>query len=217
MIHANDNNFPPPTTPMGVIPKYGMSIATNNWNEIPVSDVVLADPPWSYHGAQDKWGAAAKFYPTMTDDELLALPVRSIMSDRSVLFMWATGPRLDFAIQCIEAWGLHYRGMSFVWVKSKADGTPIGAQGVRPSIVKPTAEFVLAASPIAKGRPLKLHSESVRNVVMAPRMEHSRKPDAIHESIEALYPDASKVELFARRPRDGWSAWGNEVISRAAA
>jgi N6-adenosine-specific RNA methylase IME4 len=192
------------------------TVATNNWHDIPTADVVLADPPWSYHGQQDKCGAAAKFYPTMTDAALLALPVRSIMSKNSVLFMWATGPRLDFAMDCIKAWGLTYRGMSFVWVKTKADGiTPIGAQGVRPSIVKPTAELVLAASPIAKGRPRKLHNEAIRNVVMAPRGEHSRKPDMIHESIEAMYPDARKVELFARRPRDGWTAWGNEMAEAA--
>jgi hypothetical protein len=34
-------------------------------------DVLLLDPPWSYHGQQDKWGAAAKFYDLMTDDERL--------------------------------------------------------------------------------------------------------------------------------------------------
>lgn len=204
--HANDNT-----------PKYGMSptdcFETSNWNDIPTADVVLADPPWSYHGQQGKWGAAAKFYPTMSDAEILALPVRSIMSNRSVLFMWATGPRLDFAMDCLDAWGLHYRGMAFVWVKTKADGSPIGAQGVRPSIVKPTTEFVLAASTVAKGRPLKLHDESVRNVVMHPRMEHSRKPDEVHASIERLYPDSTKVELFARRPRNGWTVWGNEVAA----
>lgn len=42
-------------------------------------DVVLMDPPWSYSGAQDKWGAAAKFYSTMTDEELLALPIRLLL------------------------------------------------------------------------------------------------------------------------------------------
>ena len=175
-------------------------------------DVTLADLPWSYHGAQDKMGAAAKFYPTMADGDLLSLPMSSIMSRRAVLFMWATAPRLDFAIHCITAWGLHYRGVSHVWVKTRKDGlTPVGAQGVRPSIVKPTAEFVLAASNIRKGRPLPLCDESIRNVILAPKAEHSRKPDRVHEDIERMYPAASKIELFARRRRPGWDAWGNEV------
>lgn len=216
MIYANDNGLPPPNGPTHAVSKYEtLQASTNDWSTIPNAEVVLADPPWSYHGQQNKWGAAAKFYPTMTDSELLDLPVRSIMADRSVLFMCATGPRLDFAMECIHAWGLHYRGMAFVWVKTKADGSAIGAQGVRPSIVKPTAEFVLAASTVAKGRPLKLHDEAVRNVVMHRRMEHSRKPDDVHAAIERLYPDTTKVELFGRRPRSGWTVWGNEMAEAA--
>jgi N6-adenosine-specific RNA methylase IME4 len=174
-------------------------------------DVILADPPWSYTGQQDKWGAAAKFYPTMTDDDLLALNPGSILAKPGLMFMWATAPRLDFAMKCFEAWGLHYRGVAFVWVKTKKDGTPIGAQGVRPSTVKPTTEFVLVASNQKNGRPLKLHDESIRQVIMAPKMEHSRKPDDVHQSIEKMYPQASKIELFARRSYPGWECWGNEV------
>lgn len=184
----------------------------NEANSLPEAkfDVVLLDPPWSYYGQQDKMGAAANHYPTMTDDELLAFPVKDLLFKHSVVFMWVTAPRLDFAIDLLRAWGLSYRGVAFTWVKTRKDGTPIGAQGVRPSIVKPTAEFVLAASLTAKGRPMKLASESVRHVIMSPKSEHSRKPDDVHRAIEMLYPDASKIELFARRPMDGWAVWGNE-------
>jgi len=177
-------------------------------------DVVLADPPWSYSGQQDKWGAAAKFYNTLPDEDILGLPVRDLLKRNGVLFMWATSPRMDIAFRCIESWGLHYRGVAFVWVKTKKDGTtPIGAQGVRPSIVKPTCEFVLAASPIRTGRPMGLSDESVKQVVLAPKQEHSRKPDEVQERIERLYPDASRIELFARRNRPGWSAWGDEATA----
>ena len=175
-------------------------------------DVVLLDPPWFYYGQQDKMGAAAKFYPLMPDDELMALPVPSILASKAVVFMWATAPRLDFAIDLLRHWGLTYRGVAFTWVKTRQDGvTPIGAQGVRPSIVKPTAEFVLVASNVSKGRPLPIADESVRHVVLAPKQEHSRKPDEVHESIDRLYPDARKIELFARREMSGWDVWGNEV------
>jgi len=175
-------------------------------------DVVLMDPPWSYTGAQDKWGAAAKFYNTMTDDELKDMDVASLLNDKAVVFMWATAPRLDFAIDLLRHWGLTYRGVAFTWVKTKKDGlTPIGAQGVRPSIVKPTAEFVIVASNVTKGRPLPIADEGVPHVVLAAKAEHSRKPDEVHRRIERLYPDASKLEMFARRPMDGWQVWGNEV------
>ena len=175
-------------------------------------DVVLADPPWQYHGAKDKWGAAEKFYHTMSDDDLVNFRgVSDRLSPRGVAFVWATCPRLDFAIHCIEKWGLHYRGVAFVWVKARKDGLPIGAQGVRPSIVKPTTELVLACSRIARGRPMTLASEGVSQVVMAPRREHSRKPDEVYERIEALYPVATRIALFARHRRAGWDAWGDEL------
>jgi N6-adenosine-specific RNA methylase IME4 len=175
-------------------------------------DVILMDPPWSYHGAQDKMGAAAKFYSTMSDEDLLAMPVMDLLNDKSVVFMWATAPRLDFAIDLLRYWGLAYRGVAFTWVKTKKDGlTPIGAQGVRPSVVKPTAEFVIVGSPIKKGRPLQISDESVQHIVLAAKQEHSRKPDDVHQRINRLYPDASKLEMFARRPFEGWDVWGNEV------
>jgi N6-adenosine-specific RNA methylase IME4 len=175
-------------------------------------DVILADPPWSYAGQQNKMGAAANHYPTMSDNELLEFSlVSDLLAPRGVFFMWATSPRLDFAMDLLSAWGLTFRGVSFVWVKTRLDGQPIGAQGVRPSIVKPTTELVLAASRVPTGRPMQIASESVRHVVMAPRTEHSRKPDDVHERIEDLYPDATKLELFARRARPGWDVWGNEA------
>lgn len=177
-------------------------------------DVVLADPPWSYYGQQDKWGAAAKFYPLMTDDEIRALPIRELLRPRSVLFLWATGPRLDLAIECLTYWGLSYRGVAFVWVKTKRTGEPIGAQGVRPSIVKPTTELVLAGSPMAKGRPMPLADEGVPQVVMAPKQAHSAKPTEVQDRIERLYPNALRIELFARSKRDGWDAWGLDIDRR---
>jgi len=174
-------------------------------------DVVLADPAWSYYGQQDKWSAAAKFYPTMTEEEISALPVRDLLFKHSVLFMWATSSKLDVALRVLHSWGLHFRGVAFTWVKTTQAGKPIGAQGVRPSIIKPTCEFVLCGSPTAKGRPMPIADESIVHSVLAPVREHSRKPDEVMDRIERLYPDARRLEMFARQSRVGWSAWGNEV------
>lgn len=183
------------------------------WRNLPDRryDVVLADPPWSYYGQQDKWGAAAKFYATQPDEAIVRLPIPDLLDDNGVLFLWATSPRLDVAMACLAEWRLHFRGVAFVWVKARKDGGPIGAQGVRPSIVKPTAEYVLAASRVARGRPMKLGDEGVPNVILAPRRAHSQKPDEVTACIERLYPDARRLELFARTERPGWDAWGDEV------
>ncbi len=183
------------------------------WRGLPVGpyDVILADPPWAYYGQQDKWAAAAKFYPTAPDTALETLPVPALLAPRGVLFLWATSPRLDAALHLVHCWGLAFRGVAFVWVKTRADGTPVGAQGIRPSIVKPTTELVLAASRVARGRPMPLADEAVAQVVMAPRRDHSRKPDEVAARIERLYPAARRLEMFARAQRPGWEAWGNEV------
>lgn len=175
--------------------------------------IVLADPPWSYTGQQDKWGAAAKFYPTMTNEDIFKLPVKNIMQNRSILFLWATSPKLHVAIEAISRWGLFYRGVAFVWVKTKKDGTPIGAMGVRPSIVKPLTEFVLAASPQEGGRPLPLYDESIQQTIFAPKTEHSVKPK-IHLLLERMYPNNNKIELFARGELPSkWDGWGDECTT----
>lgn len=172
-------------------------------------DVVLADPPWSYEGQQDKWGAAAKFYNTMPSNHIYKLPIP--VKKPGLVFLWATGPKLHYGIEAFKEWGLHYRGVAFVWVKTKQDGTPIAAQGVRPSTVKPLTEFVLVGSNVKEGRPLPLADESICQTVFAPKREHSRKPDEVQERIERMYPTATRLEMFARRRREGWDAWGDEI------
>ena len=173
-------------------------------------EVILIDPPWSYYGDQKKMAAAAKFYPLMTDEEIKALPVRNWLEPGHVVFLWTTASKMGLAYRCIEEWKLQERGIQFVWVKTKKDGvTPVGAQGVRPSIVKPVTEFVLAASVKAKGRPLPVADEGVRQVVLAAKGAHSVKPEAVQDRIDELYPGLRKAELFARRDRPGWDCYSD--------
>jgi N6-adenosine-specific RNA methylase IME4 len=58
-------------------------------------------------------------------------------------------------------------------------------------------------------------SRSVRNSIVAPVREHSRKPNQIYEVVEQLYT-GPYVELFARYPRDGWSQWGDQLDTEPA-
>lgn len=185
------------------------------YNKLPDEqfDIILADFPWKYYGSPTKWAAAGKEYDCLEDAEILQFPMQRLLSKKAVVFLWTTSAKLDFTLQCIKHWKLHYRGMGFVWIKTKKDGvTPIGAQGVRPSITKPTFEFVVCASTAAKGRPVKLRDESIRSVVLAPVAEHSRKPRAVHDRVSKMYSDAKKLELFAREPAEGWMTWGNQLL-----
>jgi N6-adenosine-specific RNA methylase IME4 len=174
-------------------------------------DVVYADPPWFYYGSQIKDAAAARHYPLMSQEALGQLPVRSIMNQRAALFLWSTGPRLDFALDLIERWGLFYRGVAYVWVKTNRRNEIIRGQGVPPTFTKPTTEFVLAATTMPIGRPFPILDLSQGQVVMEYRREHSQKPALIRELIEDLCGNRPRIELFAREAAPGWDAWGAEV------
>ena len=175
--------------------------------------VIYADPPWAYYGSATKPQAAGKHYPLMDTGAICALPVAEHIEHPAVCFMWATGPKLDEAMTVMRAWGFHFRGVAYVWVKTNAKGEPIHGQGVRPTLVKPTTEFVLAGSTNLRGRPLPLLTEGQAQVLLAPRPgnRHSAKPPQIRERIVALLGDIPRVELFAREKVEGWDSWGNEV------
>lgn len=176
-------------------------------------DIVYADPPWSYYGDPDKMAAAGKHYDLMGQDELCALPIRELFRDpkHGAAFIWATCPRLDFAIDAIRAWGLNYRGVAFVWVKTRRDGKPIGAQGIPPTGTKPTTELCLLATTCKTGRPFPLLDAAVSQTVFAPRGRHSEKPAEVRDRIVSLYGDRPKIELFARSGAPGWDVWGNQA------
>jgi N6-adenosine-specific RNA methylase IME4 len=163
--------------------------------------IIYADPPWQYEnppiGATNR--AIENHYPTMTIDEICALPVGEIATKDAVLFLWATAPKLSECMRVIEAWGFQYR-TNMVWVKNK-----IG-MGYH---VRNQHELLLIAKrgevpvPLPKNRP--------SSVVNATRGAHSEKPEVFHEIIEKMYPELPKIELFARAVRSGWTAWGNQT------
>ena len=147
----------------------------------------------------------------MSQQQLRRLPVRSIMAPKSVLFLWATGPRLHLAIDAIASWGLHFRGVTYVWVKTNREGRIIAGQGIPPTFTKPTTEFILAATTIKTGRPFPIQSFNQAQVVLAPRRSHSEKPEIFHALIEELCGDIPRIELFARKEYAGWDLWGDEA------
>ena len=87
----------------------------------------------------------------------------------------------------------------------------MGAAGVRPTLVKPTTELLLAATTNRKGRVFPLLTEAMRQVVLAPRGRHSEKPSVFRDRIVELVGDRPRIELFARTTAPGWDCWGNEV------
>ncbi len=179
-------------------------------------DIIYADPAWTYYGSQTKMGAAGKEYAnSMGADEINALPVKDLLRDQKhgAVFVWATCPLLPLAIDAGRAWGFHYRGVAFNWIKTrKSDGQPIGAQGVPPTGTKPTTELCLLFTTCKKGRPFPLLSSKVRQTVFAPRGRHSEKPAEVRDRIVDLYGDRPRIELFSRHNVTGWARIGNELL-----
>jgi hypothetical protein len=126
----------------------------------------------------------------------MALPVREIVAKQAMLFLWATVPMLPQALATMDAWGFKYvSGLCWqkgrigtgYWVRNKHELLLIGKRG---------------------GFPAPRPAMFPTSIIQGGQREHSRKPDWVHEVIEAKLPDTRKVELFARQGRFGWASWG---------
>ena len=173
--------------------------------------VIYCDPPWHYRGQVQHGGqgqpftsGAEVFYPTVPIDDLCQLPVKDLIHpDGCALFLWVTGPILaeGDAHKLAAAWGFKLKTIAFVWDKMRVNP---GAYTMSQT------ELVMVGT--ARKRPPKPRDQSVRQLLAEPRTEHSRKPAAVRDSIVQAYPEASRIELFARRAACAdWDVWGNEV------
>ena len=66
-------------------------------------DIIYADPPWSYRHCASNSRRIENHYPTMTLNEIKDLPIPAAKD--SVLYLWATAPKLVEAIEVLKAWG----------------------------------------------------------------------------------------------------------------
>ncbi len=180
--------------------------------------VIYADPPWSFKTFSDKGlgRSASAWYDCMTLDEIKAMPVKQWANPDCVLLMWVTDPFLRKGFEVLDAWGFEYKTVGFYWAKCGEiiEGLfrnnpndfywPIGTG----YWTRANPEQCLLAT---RGSP-KRQDASVRKLVIAPRREHSRKPDEIYGFIERLCA-GPYLELFARQARPGWAAVGREAES----
>jgi N6-adenosine-specific RNA methylase IME4 len=164
--------------------------------------VIYADPAWRYEPYSRETGmdrSADNHYPTMTDDEIAAFAASSSAAEDSVLFLWATAPMLTVALDVMSKWGFTYK-THIIWNKDK-DGTGYWARNRHELLLIGTRGDVPAPAP----------GDQPSSVIEAPRGKHSEKPAKFRELIEQMFPNLSRVELFARTKPEGWDAWGNEV------
>jgi N6-adenosine-specific RNA methylase IME4 len=169
-------------------------------------NVIYADPPWRYRN-KPTGRSPEDHYPTMTMEEIAALPVKDLADENCVLFMWVTLPMLEGVWKIIKSWGFKYKTTAFVWIKlnPKNDGIFWGLG----YWTRANVEICLLAT---KGKPRR-RASNIHQVIISHVEEHSKKPEEARRRIEVLTGDVPKIELFARRYSPGWDVWGNEVES----
>jgi N6-adenosine-specific RNA methylase IME4 len=169
---------------------------------------ILADPPWRFTNRTGKVAPEHKRlgrYATLSTSEIAELPVRELAADKSHCYLWTPNALIPDALQVMEAWGFTYKTM-LVWHKVRKDGGSDG-RGVG-FYFRNVTEPVLFG---VRGQ-LRTFQPGRRqvNLLATRKREHSRKPDELYDIIEACSPGPF-LELFARYPRNGWSAWGDEI------
>ncbi|MCK4785187.1 MAG: hypothetical protein KAV87_15665 [Desulfobacteraceae bacterium] len=166
-----------------------------------ISQVIYADPPWNYSNTGFDQSARQQYQTIPTPDlcqpeTWLKLPIKKIIQDRSVLFLWVTYPFAKEGFEVCEAWGFKYKAQ-MVWVKNTTTGMGW--------FVTPKHELLYIA---VRGQ--ELHPAiKPESVFYYETKGHSRKPEQIYEMIESMYT-GPYIELFARQPREHWNSWGNE-------
>lgn len=172
--------------------------------------VVLADPPWDYGMPNDR--AASRIipheqYPTMTTDAICDMGVADIAADDSMLFMWCPASLLPDGLKVMAAWGFDYSS-NWVWHKEGKLNCGGGTAAIH-------HELLLVGK---RGAGLTIADKKARDssVFRGQVTAHSAKPAVVHERLEALYPDVSRIELFSRAKRVGWTMYGNQVADVVA-
>jgi N6-adenosine-specific RNA methylase IME4 len=141
----------------------------------------------------------------MSLEAIKHLPIEPLCAPDATLFLWCYTPSLDKAFEVIKSWGFTYTSTAFVWAKCEAHDPTRFRPGLGFTTRKQTELCLLAK----RGHPKRLHSD-VEELIVAPRRQHSMKPDEAYERIDRLY-DGPALELFARKNRPGWDAWGAEA------
>jgi N6-adenosine-specific RNA methylase IME4 len=159
-------------------------------------DVILADPPWHFKTWSDKGRGRSPKYPTMKFQDIVGLGdlMRQISADNCALFLWVTMPFLEKCFEVISAWGFDYRTCAFTWGKmNKKEISWFQGTGY---YTRANAELCLLG---IKGKMPVEPKARPPSLIMAPVLEHSRKPHAVVADIHFMYPDTKRLEMFASK------------------
>lgn len=183
--------------------------------------VIYADCPWQFvthSGTSVPQRARDQHYQTMTYAQLAALPVYQLAAPDCALFMWGISSHLPEVLRLGEAWGFSYASKAFTWAKMNKNA--VANFDKEPTYPHCNSHWFMGLGYgtrrntedcwlFTRGNPKRM-SGGVRELIVSPVREHSRKPDETYDRIESLY-SGPRCELFARNQRNGWHCWGNET------
>ena len=162
-------------------------------------NVIVIDPPWGIKKIQRKVrpNQVAMDYPTMSLDDIKSLPIPNISEENSVCFLWTIHKYLKDAFDVLEGYGFKYQ-RTITW--DKKNGMCLFGFHHR-------TEFILFGY---KGK-LEMYpnKKAMPTIITEYCNVHSRKPDIFYEWAETF--GDKRIDLFARRIRNGWEVWGDEV------
>lgn len=160
---------------------------------------IVADPPWASMHQRSTYhrGKPERHYPTMPTDDICALPVSDIATKDAHLWVWGVNRLMEDAYRVVRAWG--FTPMSLLtWCKR---GPGMGYY------LRNNTEHCIFAT---RGRPMVPNTKLMSSWFEWPRLRHSQKPDQFFQAVETVSP-GPYLEMFARRTRPDWTAWGNDV------
>lgn len=162
---------------------------------------IVADPPWDVMRGPgwSKGGISRPLpYPTMKISEIMLLPVDRCAAKDAHLYLWTINKYIEESYDIVRAWGFTPSCL-MTWAK------PPHGLGLGGTFVQTTKHILFARRGTCKA--LRRVDKTCFNW---PRGKHSVKPEAFQDMVETVSP-APRLELFARRQREGWTVWGNEV------
>ena len=175
--------------------------------------LIVADPPWSFNDKlkyekQDTTVRGADMmYPTLSIPAIADLPVGELAAEDSLLALWVPSSHLINGLKVMEAWGFTYKQL-WVWAKTQKSDRSKLAFGMG-RLARNCHEPCLIG---VRGKYTKeLANRSQRNVFLHPSLPHSSKPEDLQNSLDIMFPERNGLEIFARRPRPGWTCIGNEA------
>ena len=171
---------------------------------------IVADPPWRYdtpHTVGDGSKGAGAMYPSMTNEELMMLPIGAWAQDDAHLYLWVTNAHMAASYRLVTAWGFEPKTI-ITWVKGRIEGNRLVQHVGLGTHYRTATEHVLFC---VRGR-LQPMNHNATTAFIAPRGEHSEKPAAFYDMVEHMSP-GPYLDVFSRRQRMGWSTWGNEAYN----